>query len=286
MAGRQILFNKKENEICRQDQTGRIVAVVGAGVAGMTAAKVLAERGFCPIVFEKGKQAGGQLNWADKPPHKEQLGQMVLSLQKQLAKLGVKIKFETMADVRMLRELNPYAVIVATGAVPLRPQSVSGINLPQVLTVAELFDNKAIVDKKVILVGSGAAGLEVAEYLCVNGNRLTIVEMQDEIGKGVYAELYTKMMERLARYDICYLPSHRLVGVEPQSVIVEDLTNGSVQKLITDYTVLTMGVCPVNSLVSELKPFFCKVFAVGDAVKPGRVADAVRSALFVASGLE
>lgn len=283
MTGKQILFGKTGEKISR---TERVVAVVGAGIAGMTAARVLAEKGFYPIVYEKKSGTGGQINWADKPPHKEQLGQMAADLTEQLKRLGVDIMFNTAADVQMLRELNPYAVFVATGAIPVRPQSVPGINLPQVLTVAELFDGSdRVKNKKAVLVGSGAAGLEVAEFLCVKGNQLTIVEMQDKIGKGVYAELYFRMMERLEKYNICYLPSHKLVRVEPDKVIAEDLVSGSVKDLKADYTVLTMGVCPVNALAKELEPFFDKVFTVGDALRPGRIGDAIQSAVQAASAL-
>lgn len=283
----KILSGKPESKTENRYGGGRVVAVAGAGVAGMTAAKVLAERGFCPVVFEKRAAAGGQVNWADKPPHKEQLGQIVVSLLKQLESFGVEIRFNTEANVQNLLELNPYAVIVATGSVPLRPQSVPGIKLPQVLTVAELFGGKEkIENKKAVLVGSGAAGLEVAEFLCVNGNKLTIVEMQDKIGKGVYEELYNRMMTRLEKYEICYLPSHKLTAAEPTAVVVEDLTNGVLKRLETDYTVLTMGVCPVNSLAKELEPFFDKVFIVGDALTPGRIGDAVNSAVQTASALE
>lgn len=282
---RKILSEKPENKT-RKDG-GRIVAVAGAGVAGMTAAKVLAERGFCPVVFEKQAAAGGQVNWADKPPHKEQLGQIVVSLLKQLENLGVEIRLNTEANVQNLRELNPYAVIVATGSVPLRPQSVSGINLPQVLTVAELFGGREKTEnKKVVLVGSGAAGLEVAEFLCVNGNKLTIVEMQDKIGKGVYEELYNRMTARLKEYDICFLPSHKLVKIEGKRVWVEDLHSGGLKPLEADRVVLTMGVCPDNALAKELEPLFERVYTIGDALTPGRIGDAVNSAVQTASALE
>lgn len=282
---RKILSDKPENKT-RKDGA-RIVAVAGAGVAGMTAAKVLAERGFCPVVFEKQAVTGGQVNWADKPPHKEQLGQIVVSLLKQLENLGVEIRLNTEANVQNLRELNPYAVIVATGSVPLRPQSVLGINLPQVLTVAELFGGREKTEnKKVVLVGSGAAGLEVAEFLCVNGNKLTIVEMQDKIGKGVYEELYNRMTARLKEYDICFLPSHKLVKIEGKRVWVEDLRSGGLKPLEADRVVLTMGVCPDNALAKELEPLFERVYTIGDALTPGRIGDAVNSAVQTASALE
>lgn len=270
----------------RQDGNGRVIAIAGAGIAGMTAAAVLAERGFRPVVFEKKAVAGGQINWADKPPHKEHLGQVVLSLLRRLENLGVEIKFNTEADAQMLLELKPYAIVVATGAVPLRPQSVPGIDLPQVLTVAELFGGQEkIRNKKTVLIGSGAAGLEVAEFLCVNGNRLTIVEMQDKIGKGVYNELYEQMTARLKEYDIRFLPSHKLVKIEPGLVWTEDLQTGGLKPLESDYVVLTMGVCPVNSLVKELASRFERVFTVGDALMPGRIGDAVGSAVRAASAL-
>lgn len=80
-----------------------------------------------------------------------------------------------------------HAVIVATGAEPVKPASIPGVKYPKVLMVNEaLSGDVEITGKKVAVIGSGAAGLETADYLCKKGNQVTIVEMLDAIGKGVY----------------------------------------------------------------------------------------------------
>ena len=62
------------DDTLKKDGNGRTVAVIGAGPAGMEAARVLAMRGFNPVVFEKQEQAGGQIVLASKPPKKEKTG--------------------------------------------------------------------------------------------------------------------------------------------------------------------------------------------------------------------
>lgn len=271
-----------------KDGNGRVVAVVGGGVAGLEAARVLAQREFKPVVLEMADKVGGQLNVADKPPCKDKIDWIVEYLQKQLSMKNVEIRTGTLATPELIQELKPYAVVVATGAEPVKPGSIPGVEYPHVLTVNEVLAGKVdITGKNVAVIGSGVTGLETADYLCEKGNRVTIVEMLDAIGKGVYVQHYLDGMDRLSKFDVQYLPSHKLVKIDMAGAVLEPVEGGPGIVVTADYVVLALGVRPVRELADALKQSGCEqVFTVGDAAQPGRIESAVRSAFETAYTLK
>ena len=257
---------------------GKVVAIVGGGVAGLEAARILALRGFKPIVFEKDDKLGGQINIADKPPAKEKIDWIVEYEKIQLEKLGVDVRLNSEATVESLKAINPYAVFIATGAEPIIPKGMEGINNSNVYTINQVLDGTAdITDKKVVLIGSGISGLETAEFLCEKGNQLSIVEMQDSIGKGVYVQHYLDAMYRLGKFDINYMPSHKLIAITDSGVKLENLTQNTTIEQPADYIVLAIGIKSNNSMVESCEKAFEKVKVIGDAVQVGKIETAVRS---------
>lgn len=263
-----------------KDGEQRIVAVIGAGVAGLEAARVLAERDFRPVVWEKEAQIGGQINVADKPPQKEKIDWIVEYLKHQLTMLGVEIRTGVTATPELLKELEPHAVFVATGAVPLKPAAIPGVELPNVITVDDaLCGNPELRGKDVVIVGSGATGLETAEFLCERDNNVTIVEMLPAIGEGVYVQHYLDAMDRLSKYDVQMMPSTKVIALSEEGAQVSSVETGEESLVKADYIVLAMGVRPVNELAAPLTDAgFENVVVIGDAREPGRIESAIRSA--------
>lgn len=279
----------RENRYKEYKKTGddRFVMVVGAGVSGLQCAKVLAERNFKVIVYEKNEVVGGQINIANKPPKKEKINWIIEYLMIQLKKLGVEIKTSTLVTKEMIQSLKPYAVIVATGANQMKPSFIKGIEKDSVYTIDQILSSKTpVANKNIVLVGSGVSGLETAEFICENKNQLTIVEMQDSIGKGVYVQHYLDAMDRLSKFDITYMPSNKLIEVTENGVIVENVETHNKQNISADVVVVSLGVCSDNKLYNEIKDSMDRVYVIGDASKSGRIADATRSAFELAYTLE
>lgn len=266
----------------KKDGQGRVVVIAGAGVAGLEAARVLAERHFKPIVLEKSDVIGGQITLADKLPKKEKNDWILEWESTQLNKLGVEVFTETEATVDKLKAYNPYAVIVATGAEPIMPASIKGLDLPHALNVNQVLSGEvSIKNKKVLMIGSGGTGLGTTELLCRDGNDVTVVEMQDAIGKGMYVQLYLDIMEKLAPFrphQLHDLTSHQLMEVTPKGALLKDLNSGETQAHTADFVVLALGVKSVNALAEAAKSQFNKLYVVGDALKPGRIEFCIRSA--------
>ncbi|NMM64905.1 FAD-dependent oxidoreductase [Clostridium sp. P21] len=271
-------FNKNGN--------GKVVAVIGAGVSGLEAARVLSIRGFKPVILEKSDKIGGQINIADKLPNKEKIHWIVEYEKTQLNKMGVEIRFNTNASVYYLRNMKPYAVFIATGAIPIVPESIEGLNSNNVYTIDDVLSRRVnITGKKIAVIGSGASGLETAEFLCEKGNDVSIIEMQDEIGKGIYVQHYLDAMDRLSKFDIKYMPSNKLLSVTDRGVRLEKLVENKIVDYNVDYVILSLGVRSNNGMVDVFTNRFDNVKVIGDVSEVGRVESSIRTAFDAAYNL-
>ncbi|MDS7694668.1 NADPH-dependent 2,4-dienoyl-CoA reductase [Acinetobacter soli] len=139
------------------------IAVVGGGVAGLSAATVAASRGHQVTLFEAASEVGGQFNLAKVIPGKEEFHETIRYFKVQLEKTGVDVRLNTRVNREQLEREGYEEVIVATGVVP-RQLRIEGSNLPQVLSYAEVLRG-APVGEKVAVIGAGGIGFDVSEFL-------------------------------------------------------------------------------------------------------------------------
>lgn len=263
-----------------QDGEGRHIVVIGAGPAGLTAAHTLLHRGFKVTVIEKDEKPGGQVITASTCHLKGKLYWAIEDLMTIVAKLGGEVKLGCDMTAEQIAEMKPYAVVVATGGTPIRPKSIPGIDLDTVVLAPEIImGEKKIENKKVVVVGSGITGLEVTEFLNDAGCEVTVIEMAPEVAPGAWFQLVDDEMERIKPFGTKFMTGTKLVGIEPGKVLVEDVKTGANSALEADNVVLSLGVRPVNDMVTKLVGCgIHKVVTVGDAKKSGTIADATHSA--------
>ena len=139
------------------------IAVVGGGVAGMSAATVAAERGHNVTLFEAAKEVGGQFNLAKVVPGKEEFHETIRYFKVQLEKTGVEVRLNTKVNREQLEREGFDDVIIATGVVP-RGLKIEGSDAPNVLSYAEVLRGAQVGDK-VAVIGAGGIGFDVSEYL-------------------------------------------------------------------------------------------------------------------------
>ncbi|MDR1630856.1 MAG: NAD(P)/FAD-dependent oxidoreductase [Oscillospiraceae bacterium] len=268
-----------------QDGRGRTVAVIGAGPAGLTAAGVLAKRGFHAVIFEKESRAGGQLLLGKEPPHKEKIAWCYEDLLHAATENGAEIRYNTPATTEELKRLEPYAVILASGGEAVTPRGIAGVCGNNVCTVTEILNGSVdLSGKQVAVVGSGMTGLETAELLCAQGNRVSIIEMANTIAPGVYHQHTDDILPKLKAYGTAFHTGSRLTKICDGSIVLT-LADGTAKTLPADHVVLAVGVRSRNELAEALKTAFPRVFIVGDAKKIGRIAEATRSAYETARAL-
>lgn len=280
------LGREQETSTPLKDGEGRVVVVIGAGPAGLSAAEVLGLRGFKAVVLEKGAEVGGQLQLANKPPKKEKINWCFTDLLNAARKNGAEIRFNTTATREIVQALNPYAVIVATGGVAIRPR-IEGADLPHVATCTEILNGSVKVSgKRVAVIGAGLTGLETAEKLAEDGNQILVVEMLDKVGQDALPQSVDDVMSRLKAYNPTIITGHKLVEIRPGSIALEHVkTKGRIERQ-ADQVVLAVGVKCNDALAQELMHYFPKLAIIGDAYEVGRIAHAIRDGFDTAWDLE
>jgi 2,4-dienoyl-CoA reductase-like NADH-dependent reductase (Old Yellow Enzyme family)/thioredoxin reductase len=270
------LGRERETAEPRINGDGRTVAVIGAGPAGLASAEVLASRGFKVVVFERSGFAGGQLKLAGVPPKKDKIDWCIQDLEGAARRKGVEIRFDIDATVAVLEAINPYAVIVATGAHPVVPD-IPGVQQENAFTVNEILEGKVkLQGKTVAVIGSGLTGLETSEKLTEDGNRLLVVEMLEEIGPGAYFQNLYDVLGRLKENRPEFLTSHKLVEIREGDIVMEHVKTGRRVTRQVDAVVLSVGVKSDDLPAREMKNRFPRVLVIGDAKQPGRIHNAVR----------
>lgn len=273
----------RETETLPKNGNGKKVVIVGAGVAGLTAAELLAKRNFDVTVLEKENKAGGQINLADKPPHKAKLHWCVEDLEVNAVKNGAKIEYGVFADKELIKSYNPEYIIIATGGNAVHPKA---FDKPNVVTVTDVLNGTVkLENSKVCVIGSGMTGLETSELLVEHGNKVTIVEMADKIAPGAWFQQLDDALPKLRAADTVFLTSTKLADIKDNGIIVNDLKTGVTSEIECDKVVLSMGVRPDDALYNEIKDEFKNVYKIGDCVKTGRIFNATQDGYNIAKSI-
>ena len=180
------------------------------------------------------------------------------------------------------------ALIIATGGNSVKPKSIPGVGLPNVCTVTQVLDaTVSLSGKQVVVVGSGMTGLETAEMLAQQGNKVFVVEMADTIAPGTWMQHRDDILPRLEANGVEIILSKKLVAIHRTFIELES-TGMRKEKttLQCDQTVLSIGVKSENALYNELETSFENIFVIGDASQSGRIAHATESGYLAAIAIE
>jgi 2,4-dienoyl-CoA reductase (NADPH2) len=148
------------------------IAVVGAGPAGLTAAAELAQRGHQVELFEAAAQIGGQLKLARQVPGKEEFDEMLRYLGRRIAQTGVQLRLNQRVNASDLQGFDQ--VVIATGVVPRNPH-IPGQDHPKVLSYIDVLAQRVVPGPRVVVIGAGGIGFDVAEYLVHEGTSTALV---------------------------------------------------------------------------------------------------------------
>lgn len=269
---------------------GRRVVVLGAGPAGMEAASILGQRGFSVTLFEKNDYLGGQVFLASQAGHKHKHKWFIETMGRWLLQSGVKVIKGYAPSIEDIKEIDPYAVIDATGAVPLLPDFIEGSRTsPLVLTPPQILRGDVdLSGKSIIIIGSGFTALETAEILSERrkGNGVTVVEMAPYIAPGGIPSVRNDDVAVLELNQVVFMLNRKCTKVDDKGVYLENTKTGEQYYLPCDAVVISIGVTPTNAYGDQLQESFRNVYRIGDAEKPAMIMEAMRAALNTALALE
>jgi len=252
----------------------KTVLVVGGGPGGLEAARVAALRGHRVRLYEKSEKLGGRFNLASVPPFKQEFATAIKWLVTQITNLNVDITLNTPVTAEVVEKIAPDAVVVATGAVSQMP-NIPGIDRQWVVFGEDILAGKTTMGNRVVIIGGGGIGTEVADMMAQRHKDVTLVEMLPEIGvpTGIAMLVAQNLLPRLQRYGVTMLTGTTVTEITDDAVVVE--TAGVKKRLEgVDQVVVAAGAAPANQLAAELAARFPRVYTIGDAVAPRTLFEA------------
>lgn len=257
------------------------VMVIGGGVAGCEAARVLALRGHEPEVFEKSSQLGGNLIPGGAPAFKEDDLALARWYTHELEELHVPVHFGKTVAREDVLSFGADAVIVATGSTP---KVFSLGDDAHVYTAAQVLAGEKAAGDSTVVVGGGLVGCETALWLAQQGKKVTIVEAMDRILalNGPLCHANKEMLERLVPFHgIQVVTGAKVTGFCDGALSLEK--DGQVQKLSCDSVILSVGYRENNGLYEQLQFDIPELYLLGDAKRVSNIMYAIWDAFEVAN---
>ena len=242
----------------------RKVVVVGAGPAGLEAARVARERGHDVVLFEKGPQVGGQVNLAAKAPKREQMAGIIRWFDLETIRLGIDRRLNTEADASMIMDERPDIVVLATGGLAHTDQ-VPAWGAAEGLSVSswDILSGK-VTPKGNVLVYDGIsthAGAGVADFIASRGHLVEIVTPDVKIADDTGGTTFPIFYRRLYAHGVVLTPNYWLDRVYKESTpegdkLVAVLRNEYTEvqeERVVDQVVVENGIRPNEALYWQLK---------------------------------
>ncbi len=248
------------------------VAVVGGGIGGMEAAILLAKRGHKVTLYEKSDKLGGVFVAAAAPSFKEKDKALIAWYIRELGKYPIELKLNT--EVKDVRSLGADEVIIATGAVA-KKLPIKGIE-NSVEAIDYLLGKE--VGEKVVVIGGGLTGCEIAYDLYLKGKKPTIVEMQDDLitGKGICLANTSYLRDFFDANKVPVMLETGVCEIGDKGVTVKH-KDGSTEVVDADSVIVSVGYNP-----APIAKKSGKVHIIGDAAKVGNLRTVIWGAWDVA----
>lgn len=262
----------KKHQIIKT-QTPKVVHIIGGGIGGMEAARVLRLRGHHPIIHEKSDKLGGTFIPASAESYKGKLRDLLAWYRKQMQDLDIEVHLQD--EVKDIAQFEGMPVIVATGAVARVLKNIPGYE--KMLEACDYL-NGAEVGQKVAVIGGGLTGCEIAYELALQGKEPIIVEMkQDLIAQtGVCLANSSYLREWFAWKNIPVYLETALQEVTEKGIICKDKSGQKIE-IACDSVISSAGYIS-NPLVSAGK----QAYLVGDCLKVGNLRSVIWRAYEVA----
>jgi len=268
--------NRERETVLTPAKIARKVLVAGGGPGGMEAAWVAAHRGHHVTLCERSDRLGGQALLAAVPPGREEFGEMVRYLERQVEKKGVDVKLDTTVTAALVEGMKPDVIVLATGASQLAPP-VDGIDGHDVVYAWDVLAGKADTGDAVVVVGGGAVGIETGMFLAEQGTTVTVVEMLDRLGSDLGISSRWTILQDARELGVKFIEACRVQCITAGSLIAD--RGGEALEIMADTVVIAAGSSANNALESELGVSGLlaniQLFRIGDCKEPRKATEAI-----------
>lgn len=254
-------------------KTPKTVHIIGGGIGGMEAARVLKLRGHNPIIHEKSDVLGGTFIPASAESYKGKLRDLLAWYRKQMKDLGIEVHLKE--EIKDTAQFGEAPVIVATGSVARVLKSVSGHE--KMIEACEYL-NGAPVGETVAVIGGGLTGCEIAYELALQGKKPIIVEMKNDLiaQTGVCLANSSYLREWFALHNIPVYLETALQSVTDTGIVCKD-KDGKTVELACDSVISSAGY-----IANPVAPAGKNTYLVGDCLKVGNLRSVIWRAYEVA----
>ncbi|MFH1952671.1 MAG: FAD-dependent oxidoreductase [Pseudomonadota bacterium] len=264
-----------EYRLSRRALRRKKLLVIGGGPGGLEAARVAAIRGHDVTLWEKDENLGGQLLLASKLPGKEVFNKYTIQwLVRECEKAGVKTATNKDANAEDIEAFEPEAVIAATGASPYIPD-IPGINRKNVWKFTDIITEEIkLENKKIVIIGGGLIGSEIAILLRMKENKITLVEILPQLAVNMDPFNRAYLLNKIKESDITVLTNTKAIEINESKVVCVNKEQGTSQIECED-VVIAAGTVPNNNIAHQIRPFVGECFSIGDCVKPRTALEAI-----------
>lgn len=267
----------ESEELPAASATGQHLVVVGGGPAGMQAALTATRQGHTVTLFERRPTLGGLFALAPATPGKQAMGRPLRSLVSAVERADIDLRTGVEATAEAVLDIEPDSVILATGSEPILPP-IPGLDDP--LTAEDALSGRRQPGQRVLVLGGGLVGIEMAEMLAEQGHTVVVVEMLDDIARDMEAVTRKMTLRRLQELPVKVLTSTRLIRIEGGVAFVAAEAPDNETSLGTfDSVLVAVGHRSYDPLSHALEEAGVAVTVIGDAARPGQILDATRGGL-------